>query len=223
MWQRFTERARRVILLAQEEAGELRSEFVGTEHLLLGLLSEDEGVAGQVLRKMNVSLNETRKKIRAQSDQSPPSEGEPKLTPQAKRILELAADEAREMRHNYIGTEHLLLALLRERDGLAARTLRDFGLNIEQTRSAIMEYLGTAASTREADEESENRALRHENAVLKNKLREVRDQSGGAETLALRHEIAIKKNENAMLRERLEMLRQRLASSEEKRAPDENA
>ena len=150
MWQRFTERARRVILLGQEEAAKMQSGYVGTEHLLLGLVSETEGVASQVLQKMGVSLDKVRQEIGNESgDPDPPSSGEPKLTPKAKHVLELAADEARKMRHNYIGTEHLLLALLRERDGLAARVLRKMGLNVDRVRTQIMEYLGTEATAGE--------------------------------------------------------------------------
>lgn len=143
MWQKFTERARRIILLGQEEAGKMNSGDVGTEHLLLGLVREHEGVAAQVLSKMGVTIE----KVRAEIESIAPTYvedggGEPKLTPKAKRVLELAADEGRRMRHNYIGTEHLLLALLRERDGLAAVTLRRLGLNMEKTRAQVLSYLG---------------------------------------------------------------------------------
>ncbi len=146
MWQRFTERARRVILLGQEEAGKMSSGHVGTEHLLLGLVRENEGVAAQVLQKMGVSLGKVRQEIEAEVQPgADPGSAEPKLTPKAKRVLELAADEARRMRHNYIGTEHLLLALLREKDGLAATVLRRLGLNLEKARAQVMEYLGPDA------------------------------------------------------------------------------
>jgi ATP-dependent Clp protease ATP-binding subunit ClpC len=151
MWQRFTERARRVILLGQEEASKMGSGHVGTEHLLLGLVSESEGVASQVLQKMGVSLPRVRQEIAAEVEAAgeTTSGTEPKLTPKAKRVLELAADEARRMRHNYIGTEHLLLALLREKDGLAAKVLRKMGLNLEKVRVQVMEYLGTDPSSAE--------------------------------------------------------------------------
>jgi ATP-dependent Clp protease ATP-binding subunit ClpC len=149
MWQRFTERARRVILLGQEEAGKMQTGHVGTEHLLLGLVRENEGVAAQVLQKMGIALEKVRHEVEAQAvpDGSPPPgpSAEPKLTPKAKRVLELAADEARRMRHNYIGTEHLLLALLREKEGLAAIVLRKMGLNLDKARSQVMEYLGPNA------------------------------------------------------------------------------
>jgi len=142
MWQRFTERARRVILLGQEEAAKMQSSYVGTEHLLLGLVRENEGVAAQVLQKMNVSLERVRKEVETDAQPEGPATGEPKLTPKAKRALELAADEARRMHHNYIGTEHLLLALLREKEGLAAAVLHRMDLNLEKVRMQVLEYLG---------------------------------------------------------------------------------
>ena len=159
MWQRFTERARRVILLGQEEAGKMNSGHVGTEHLLLGLVRENEGVAAQVLTKMGVSLQKVRTEIEGEVQPgSDPTSGEPKLTPKAKRVLELAADEARRMRHNYIGTEHLLLALLREKDGLAATVLRRLGLNLEKARAQVMEYLGPDAPGSESSERNPEKA-----------------------------------------------------------------
>ena len=146
MWQRFTERARRVILLGQEEAGKLNSGHVGTEHLLLGLARENEGIAAQVLAKMGVSLAKIRTEIEAHSQSDIElAAREPKLTPRAKRALELAADEARRMSHNYIGTEHLLLALLREKDGSAATILRRLGFKLDETRTQVIEYLGSDA------------------------------------------------------------------------------
>ena len=143
MWQRFTERARRVILLGQEEAGLANSSHVGTEHLLLGLMREQEGVGAQILTKMGVTPERLRQEIAKETERShEPSSSEPKLTPRAKRVLELAADEAVRMKHNYIGTEHLLLALMREKDGTAAKVLSKLGLNLEKARQEAIEYLG---------------------------------------------------------------------------------
>ncbi len=135
-----------MILLGQEEAGKMSSSHVGTEHLLLGLVRENEGVAAQVLQKMGVNLAKVRAEIENEIEPSNEAAApEPKLTPKAKRVLELAADEARRMRHNYIGTEHLLLALLREKDGLAAKVLRKLGLDLEKARNKVLEYLGPDA------------------------------------------------------------------------------
>ena len=144
MWQRFTERARRVILLGQEEAGKLDSGHVGTEHLLLGLARENDGSGAHVLEKMGVSLDQVRVATLAALPTlvgSSASAGEPKLMPKAKRVLELAADEARRLRHNYIGTEHLLLALLREKDGIAWSVLRALGIELENARAQVTAYL----------------------------------------------------------------------------------
>ncbi|HEX8236261.1 MAG TPA: Clp protease N-terminal domain-containing protein [Abditibacteriaceae bacterium] len=146
MWQRFTERARRVILLGQEEAGKMGSGHVGTEHLLLGLLTESEGVAAQILHKMDVTADFVRAAIEARVATQDRRGFDPKLTHEAKRVLELAADEARRMRHNYIGTEHLLLALLRERDDMAAEILLEVGLNLADMRQQVVEYLGTGVA-----------------------------------------------------------------------------
>jgi ATP-dependent Clp protease ATP-binding subunit ClpA len=153
MWQRFTESTRRVILMGQEEAGKMGSGYVGTEHLLLGLLVESECVAGQLLQKLDLTADFVRDTIREVPE--PQNRGvEPKLTPGAKRALELAADEARRMRHSYIGTEHLLLALLRERDGLAAEILLDVGLNLADMREQVLEYLGTGVADEPEGEQS---------------------------------------------------------------------
>ncbi len=161
MWQRFTERARKVILLGQEEAQRMGSSRVDTEHLLLGLVREQEGVAAQVLDKLNVSVSKVRHEIENEVMPAPPEplSAEPKLTPRAKRVLELAADEARRMKHNYIGTEHLLLALLREKDGVAARVLRKFGLTLEKVRQEVMEYLGPETPQQQSRGRSNTPAL----------------------------------------------------------------
>ncbi len=146
MWQRFTERARRIILLGQQEAATMQSGYVGTEHLLLGLMRENEGVAAQILQKMGISMQAVREEIEKESKPvDNVSSSEAKLTPTAKHVLELAADESRRMRHNFIGTEHLLIALLRDKDTLAAAVLRRLGLNLEKARTQVMDYLGPDA------------------------------------------------------------------------------
>jgi len=150
MWQRFTERARRTIMLAQEEAGKMRSPHVGTEHLLLGLVREQEGVAALVLRRMNVELAHVLFKVKVGADSSSEvTTAEPKLTPAAKRVLEVAANEAQSLRHNYIGTEHLLLALLRQPKGEAARILEELDLKLETTRAEVLNYLSAGPESNE--------------------------------------------------------------------------
>ncbi len=144
MWQRFTQRARRVILSAQEEAQRMHSDSVGTEHLLLGLAREEEGIAAKVLNECEIWFPLVRvaveKAVPPRPEKGP---SEVKLTPKSKRVLELAADESRRFRHSYIGVEHLLLALLREKDGIAAKILADFGLDLEIVRSRIIGQLAS--------------------------------------------------------------------------------
>ncbi|MBS1717893.1 MAG: ATP-dependent Clp protease ATP-binding subunit [Armatimonadetes bacterium] len=139
MWQRFTERARKVVFYAQEEAQKFGEGYVSTEHLLLGLVRESDSVAARVLEKMGVSLN----KIRAEVEkQLPRGDARPSqdmtLTPRAKRVIDLAYDEARNLNNNYIGTEHLLLGLIREGDGLAGRVLAKLGIELERARREVM-------------------------------------------------------------------------------------
>ena len=138
MWQRFTERARRAIFFAQEEAGRRGENFVTTEHLLLGLVREDDSVAARVLERMGVNLNRIRSEVKRQV---PKGDGRPgrdmRLTPRAKRVIDLAYDEARRLNNNYIGTEHLLLGIIREGEGLAARILVKLGADLERTRQAV--------------------------------------------------------------------------------------
>ena len=139
MWQRFTERARKVVFYAQEEAQRFGEGYVSTEHLLLGLVRESDSVAARVLEKLNVSLNRIRAEV---EKQLPRGDARPSqdmtLTPRAKRVIDLAYDEARNLNNNYIGTEHLLLGLIREGDGLAGRVLAKLGVELEKARREVM-------------------------------------------------------------------------------------
>src|SRR5437660_78128 len=138
MWQRFTERARRVIFFAQEEAARLGENYVGTEHLLLGLIREDDSVAGRLLQRMGVPLERIRADVERQVTAGKGHEGKDmQLTPRAKRVIDLAYEEARQLNNNYIGTEHLLVGLVREGDGLGARVLVKLGANLERTRHEV--------------------------------------------------------------------------------------
>ena len=148
MFERFTERARKVIILAREEAIRLGHNFVGTEHLLLGLIREGDGLAVAILKKLNVNISavkaEIEKIVSAGSEFSPA--GEIPFTPQAKKVLEYAISEARSLGHNYIGTEHLLLGLIREGEGTASLVLRDFGVSVAAAKAQAQELLGEQAS-----------------------------------------------------------------------------
>jgi len=148
MFERFTERARKVIILAREEAIRLGHNFVGTEHLLLGLIREGDGLAVAILKKLNVNVAAVKaeiEKIVAVGTEFSPA-GEIPFTPQAKKVLEYAISEARSLGHNYIGTEHLLLGLIREGEGIASLVLRDFGVSVAAAKAQAQELLGEQAS-----------------------------------------------------------------------------
>ena len=148
MWQRFTERARRVVFFAQEEAGRLGENYVSTEHLLLGLVRENDSVAARILDRMGVSLGRIRSEIERQVTRGDGRLGQDmQLTPRAKRVIDLAYDEARQLNNNYIGTEHLLLGLIREGEGLAGRVLAKLGVDLERTRREVMALQDTDASS----------------------------------------------------------------------------
>ncbi len=139
---KFTERARRVLTLAQEEAQRFNHNYIGTEHLLLGLVREGDGVAAKVLANLGVELNKVRSAVEfiiGRGDRS--TMGEIGLTPRAKKVIELAVDEARRLNHHYIGTEHLLLGLVREGEGIAAGVLESLGVNLERVRAETTRIL----------------------------------------------------------------------------------
>jgi len=146
MFNRFTERARKVIILAKEEARRFNHDYIGTEHILLGLIREGEGVAAAVLQKMGVSLENIRLEIEKLVQPGPTTQiiGDIPFTPRAKKALELAAEEARSLGHNYIGTEHLLLGLIREGEGIASQVLMNLGMDLNSVRNEVMELLGSA-------------------------------------------------------------------------------
>jgi len=148
MFERFTERARKVIILAREEAIRLGHNFVGTEHLLLGLVREGDGLAMAILKKLSVNIStlkgEVEKVVSVGTQVSPA--GEVPFTPQAKKVLEYAISEARSMGHNYIGTEHLLLGLVREGEGIASLVLRDVGVTVAAAKAQAQDLLGEQAT-----------------------------------------------------------------------------
>ena len=144
MSNRFTERAQRVILIAQEEAKRLNHDYVGTEHILLGLIALGEGVAAQVLSNLGVDLRRVRSEIEkiVGTGDNVMLLGEIPFTPRAKKVLELAVEEAQNMAHNYVGTEHLLLGLIREEEGVAARVLENLGCRLDVVREEVISLLG---------------------------------------------------------------------------------
>ena len=141
-FEKFSERARKVLTYAQEEAQHLNHSYIGTEHILLGLLREEEGVAAKVLTNLGAGLNKVRASVEFIIGRGEkPSAGETGLTPRARRVIELAIDEARYLGHNYIGTEHLLLGLLREGEGIAAGVLDSFGITLDRARTETTRIL----------------------------------------------------------------------------------
>ncbi len=148
MFDRFTDRARRVMALARKEAQRFNHDFIGTEHVLLGLIQEGSGVAANVLKNLGVETEKIRREIEknVQSGPSMVTMGQLPFTPRAKKVLELSMEEAHELGHNYIGTEHLLLGLIRENDGVAAQVLLDLNLKLEDVREAVLDLLGAESS-----------------------------------------------------------------------------
>ena len=145
MFNRFTERARKVIVYAKEEARRFNHDYIGTEHLLLGLIREGEGVAAAVLQKLGLDLETIRLEVEKLVQAGPATQvvGDIPFTPRSKKALELSAEEARALGHNYIGTEHLLLGLVKEGEGMAYRVLLNLGLDLGKLRNEVMELLGS--------------------------------------------------------------------------------
>ena len=142
MFERFTDRARRVAVLAQEEARMLHHDHIGTEHILLGLIREGEGVAAKALESLGISLEAVRQhvgEITGQGQQAP--SGHIPFTPRAKKVLELSLREALQLGHNYIGTEHILLGLIREGEGVAAQVLVKLGADPSRIRQQVIQLL----------------------------------------------------------------------------------
>jgi ATP-dependent Clp protease ATP-binding subunit ClpC len=143
MFERFTDRARKVLKLANQEAQRFNHEYIGTEHILLGLVREGAGVAAKVLKNLDVDLQKVRQEVErlVQSGTEMVTMGELPYTPRAKKVIEYAIEEARNLNHNYVGTEHLLLGLLREEEGMAAQVLRNLGLRLGEVREEVLNLL----------------------------------------------------------------------------------
>ncbi len=151
MFDRFTERARKVIILAKEEAKRFNHDYIGTEHILLGLIKEGESVAAAVLQNLGLSLDTIRLEVEklVQFGPSTVVSGDIPFTPKAKKVIELAMDEARRLGHNYIGTEHLLLGLIKEGEGVASHVLMNVGLDLNKVRSEVIKLLGSTTPNAE--------------------------------------------------------------------------
>ncbi len=149
MFERFTDRARKVMALANQEAQRFNHEYIGTEHILLGLVKEGSGVGANVLKNLDVDLRKVRLEVEKLVKAGPEMVTMGKLpqTPRAKKVIEYAIEEARNLNHNYVGTEHLLLGLLREHDGVAAQVLMNLGLKLEEVREEVLNLLGAGSES----------------------------------------------------------------------------
>src|SRR5271166_821558 len=144
MYERFTDRARKVMQLANQEAQRFNHEYIGTEHILLGLVKEGSGVAANVLKNLDIDLRRIRLEVEkiVQAGPDMVTMGKLPQTPRAKKVIEYSIEEARNLNHNYVGTEHLLLGLLREQEGVAAQVLMNLGLKLEDVREEVLNLLG---------------------------------------------------------------------------------
>src|ERR671928_577660 len=151
MFERFTDRARKVMALANQEAQRFNHEYIGTEHILLGLVKEGSGVAANVLKNLDIDLRKIRLEVEkiVQSGPDMVTMGKLPQTPRAKKVIEYSIEEARNLNHNYVGTEHLLLGLLREQEGVAAQVLMNLGLKLEDVREEVLNLLGHNMATEE--------------------------------------------------------------------------
>jgi ATP-dependent Clp protease ATP-binding subunit ClpC len=142
LFERFTDRAKRVMVLAQEEARMLNHNYIGTEHMLLGLIHEGDGVAAKALETLNISLEAVRRQVEEAigQGQAAPT-GHIPFTPRAKKVVELSLRESLQLHHDYIGTEHILLGLIREGDGVAAEILRKLGARLDRVRETVLQEL----------------------------------------------------------------------------------
>jgi len=157
MFDRFTDRAKKVMNLARQEAQRFNHEYLGTEHVLLGLVQEGSGVAANVLRNMQIDLAKIRTEVEklVKTGQSMVTMGQLPFTPRAKKVLELSMEEAGNLGHNYIGTEHLLLGLIKENEGIAAKVLTNLGVKLEDVREEVLEFLGAEPGEEEEEEPGE--------------------------------------------------------------------
>ena len=146
MFGRFTERAQKVLALAQEEAIRLGHNNIGTEHILLGLVREGEGIAAKALYGLGLSSEKIQKEVEELIGRGTDTNGSIHYTPRAKKVTELSMDEARKLGHSYVGTEHILLGLIREGEGVAARVLNNLGVSLNKARQQVLQLLGSNES-----------------------------------------------------------------------------
>jgi ATP-dependent Clp protease ATP-binding subunit ClpA len=218
MFERFTDRARRVVVLGQEEARLLNHNYIGTEHLLLGLIHEGEGVAAKALESLGIRLGAVRSQVEEVigQGQSAPT-GHIPFTPRAKKVLELSLRESQQLGHNYIGTEHILLGLIREGQGVAAQILVKLGADLSPVRQQVIQLLSGYVGGKEAAEQAGEQAgarTRLVRMTVPDDLRELEEQLAQARR---EKEAAIDAedfDQAAALRDKERQLRGRLAERE---------
>jgi ATP-dependent Clp protease ATP-binding subunit ClpC len=181
MFERFTDRARRVVVLAQDEARMLNHNYIGTEHLLLGLIHEDEGLAARALKSLGVSLDETRREVENIIGRGEGAlQGHIPFTPRAKQVLELSLREALQLDHSYIGTEHILLGLMREGGGVAAQVLVRSGVDLNMARQEVIRLLRGYTAARADDLRDRLASFAARLAVIEDRLKDVAPGSPAA-------------------------------------------
>ncbi|HWD96984.1 MAG TPA: Clp protease N-terminal domain-containing protein [Acidimicrobiales bacterium] len=173
MFERFTDRSRRVLVLAQEEVRDLNHAFIGTEHILLGLIREADGIAAKTLGALGVTYDEVREKVKEKTSGVPDSPGAPPFTPRAKKVLELSLREALQLGHNYIGTEHILLGLTSEGDGVAAHILSERGVELSDVREKA---IGMMSNQRGSERSAWPTPAEFDSAILRGVVRAVGQQ-----------------------------------------------
>ncbi|MCT4796797.1 Clp protease N-terminal domain-containing protein, partial [Exiguobacterium alkaliphilum] len=152
MFGRFTERAQRVLALAQEEAVRLGHHNIGTEHILLGLIREGEGIAAKALFALGMTSEKIQQEVEALIGRGSENGSTIHYTPRAKKVIELSMDEARKLGHSYVGTEHILLGLIREGEGVAARVMNNLGISLTKARQQVLQLLGNTESSANASQ-----------------------------------------------------------------------
>ena len=167
MFERFTERARQVVVLAQEEARGFKHHYIGTEHILLGLLRVEDGLAARVLATLEIRIDEVRSQVvQIIGDGGEATRGQIPFTPRAKKVLELSLREALSIGHNHIGTEHILLGLVRENDGVAARIMLELGADAKRVREEVLAVLGPLPVAADVDPGGRARRWRRPRAAV---------------------------------------------------------
>ncbi len=158
MFDRFTDRAKKVMSFARQEAQKFNHEYIGTEHILLGLVQEGSGVAANVLKNIDIDLEKIRHEVEkiVKTGPSMVTMGQLPFTPRAKKVLELSMEEASALSHNYIGTEHLLLGLIKENEGIAAQVLMNLNVKLDEVREEVLEFLGASDSAQDDNGDSDH-------------------------------------------------------------------